>query len=165
MIIVYPGALASQMEELSDALEGFEYKLCGDESLELPMRDLVENEDLHIEIPCTKDPFFYFVGEDPKKIGKLQSLLEERKLPVHAMAIETDNNKNWKLKDIMAEVGQEADYFKKRDQLASLIEHADIARMLKDEVYGESVFFARYLLNKDDLDEKTLDLAIKALSE
>lgn len=167
MILVYPGTESKNIQKIKEILKDYPIGWMGDEHKEQQMAvlaDQAEKGSLENEHVQGMDvPFIYFAKVPVKEVGRIQKEMEEAGLPIHSMAIETENNRSFQLGTLMEEVDREAKYFQKRDELADLIMQADPARMEKDEDYFKCHLMAAGLLKEAELSEKMLDTAIGVL--
>lgn len=167
MIFVYPGTEQKNVQTIQKILKGYPIGWIGDRHKDQTLGALLQNEsqdEYGLEQAQGEDlPFIYFSGVSIPEVGRIQKELEEAGLNIRSTAIETENNKNFVLKDLMDEVGREARYFEKRDELADLIMAANPVRMKQDADYFKCHYMAASLLQEDELSEKMLDTAIEIL--
>lgn len=169
MILFYPGHLSSDpkaIQALHTALKDQPIRLLSDEVLNHPLKDLTDPsaqftcslEDVHQECP-----FLLFSGCELNQVSTFQNAIEQAGLPIRAMAIETANNREMHLQDLMAEVEREAEYFAKRDELADLLNNVDPNRLRVDQDYFKCAMLAADLLRQEELSEKMLDTALAVM--
>lgn len=167
MILIYPGNLQWDLSRLSGLLTGHTLKLLDDASKSQTMGELLNPDYKGIQNPETMhgedEPFLYFSQVPVEEISQLQTRLEQEGIHIPAMAVETENNRSFTLGALMKEVQREAEYFKKREELADLISQADRSRMQSDQDYFRCVMMAAALLKEDELSENMLNTALKVM--
>lgn len=105
----------------------------------------------------------YFCGMDQKEIVELYSALEQASCGEILCSMQTPFNEGWTLEALRNELEREAAYMKKRDELAQLLEQADLARMTADADYRSCMLLAASLLKEDELSENMLDKALEVI--
>lgn len=169
MILFYPGNLAHDpqaLQALQKALNDQPVRYLSDDVLDHPLKDLTNPQTQVSYNPAemVQDyPFLLFSGYALDQVSKFQNLIEQAGLPIRAMAIETANNREMVLSELMAEVEREAKYFEKRDELADLLNGLDPDRLQADQDYFKCAMLAANLLRQDELSENMLDTALKIM--
>ena len=163
MILIYPGKDGNRLDEYQKVLQDYELAFFGDELEEKTMADIIAQASKDNQrFEGKREPFLFFVKEDPKKLGSLMTALEQQGLDTTHTAILTDTNKDWKFKDLYKEINREAEYFKKREVLANVVSSADPDRIMKDEQYGKLMLTFYEMLKAPQLEEEILDMALQA---
>lgn len=164
MILIY---LYSGTEpELADSLEklytenGQEVVRIGDAALDLTLAEMMASppEDTGGSQPA----FLYYGGLEVPEIEKLEKEVSKSGLVCYRKAVENDNNRQWKLGNLMKEVDKEAAYFKMRDRLWNLIENADQEKLKSDPQYYMICSMA-YGLLQQNVGPEVLETAAKAI--
>lgn len=136
MILVYFKEGSKQKETVESILKEMqeEFKEVGDNHLDLLLSEVFSSE----EPPKSNQEFEDFLFLDtmqPQDIQNFSMRLKEKKIRMGRVAVRTENNISWKLRDLMEEVEQEFQYFLLRDQLYELVMHPDKERLEKDPAY------------------------------
>lgn len=166
MIVFYLGEDEASRPKYLELFKDYPVLQIGREQIDMDMKDIIQLEQKDIgDITGDGESFLYWVDEEPKSVTDMQKVLHEHHLDIDAMAIETENNLNWKFSKLYDEVSKEAAYFKKRDKLMDLIMAADKTRLAKEENYQKCVMSCWSLLQQDECPERLLDLAIEMLDK
>ena len=168
MILFYPGSLQANpeaMKQFEAITRDEEVRYLCDEVLDHPLKALTTGQPSaydpqKLSLPM---PFVYFSGYEIADVSRFQNEIEKAGLPIAAMAIATANNQEMLLKDLMEEVGREAAYFAKREELASLLEHIDPVKLQTNPDYFNCAMLAANLLKEEELSEKMLDTALSIM--
>jgi len=165
MILFYPGSLQADPEAMKrfEAITRKEEVRClCDEDLDRSLKELTGGKPIEYDPRKLLQtmPFLYFSGYEIAEVSRLQNEIEKAGLPITAMAIATANNQEMLLKDLMEEVGREAAYFARREELASLLEHIDPVKLQANPDYFKCAMLAASLLKEEELSEKMLDTAL-----
>lgn len=164
MIFIYPGTLMPRVKEIQKALAGKQIAWLSPDMKHTPMKEIAAHPSFDLDKRAAKGiPFVFCAGEEIDEISRMQSALEAAHLPLHAMAIATNDNAEWTLGYLMEEVGKEAEYFARRDRLADLLKAADPQKMRMDEDYANCHMLALRLLQEDELSESMLDTALRVI--
>ncbi|MCF0258409.1 MAG: DUF3783 domain-containing protein [Erysipelotrichaceae bacterium] len=162
MILIYPGTDGNRLSEYRKALSQYEVIPFGDEKEDMTMAEIVKEAGINPGNPKgVRNPFLFFVNEDRESLSGLLSALEENGLDCSRSAVLTENNRNWKFRDLYEEISREAAYFAKREELADAVAHADPEKIRSDEQYGRIIYAFYEMLQAEKLDEEVLDLALQ----
>ena len=110
-----------------------------------------------------KEYLLYFSGMDPQAAMEIFEHLQEAGFEHLLCSLQTEDNTGWSLEQLRAELSREADYMNKRSELASLLEQADMERMVSDKDYRSCMMLGAALLKEDELSEKMLDKALEVI--
>lgn len=161
MIFIYPGTLKARKNRLLRVFKDEPVAWLCDFHKGRTMEQIISEPVLDgSKAGSTGLPFVYFVNEPVEKISAWQKEIEQEGLDLQAMAIATEENRSWTLRQLMDEVRREADYFRRRDYLAQRLSQVDRARFARDEDYRRCYLLAADLLREEELSEKMLDTAI-----
>ena len=111
-----------------------EFKEVGDNHLDLVISKVFSSDEEPVENKLYED-FLFLDTMQQDKIQLFAKLLQEKGIRLGRVAVRTENNISWKLKDLMDEVEEEFQYFLLRDQLFEIVTHPDKERLDADPEY------------------------------
>ena len=161
MIIVYYGTDIEKREHIHAILETLPYSFIeiGDEASEQILKDIqTDSQDLKGDSPL----FMYYKDETHDTVKHVESALG---FTVMRKAMENELNQNWKLKDLMHEINEEAEYFIVRERLYALVQNADVKRMEEDEEYAQLMAASYGLIEQEDAPVDLLEFAIELIEK
>lgn len=130
MILVYFKEGSQQKEIVEHVLKDLneEFKEVGDNHLDLVISKVFSSDEEPVENKLYED-FLFLDTMQQDKIQLFAKLLQEKGIRLGRVAVRTENNISWKLKDLMDEVEEEFQYFLLRDQLFEIVTHPDKERL------------------------------------
>lgn len=136
MILVYFKDGSQQKEIVEHVLKDLneEFKEVGDNHLDLVISKVFSSDEEPVENKLYED-FLFLDTMQQDKIQLFAKLLQEKGIRLGRVAVRTENNISWKLKDLMDEVEEEFQYFLLRDQLFEIVTHPDKERLDADPEY------------------------------
>lgn len=163
MVILYSGNDTELTNRYLKGLEGLPVLVIGDEDLGFSAAQLRERTvDRNLKPGAGRA--FLFVDEDvdQKKVQHLISLLNEAGVDRPLMAVRTQHNETWPLSALAKEISREERYFLDREELAALVGSFTQEEM-KDPYVARSAMTAFMMLQKPELSEEDLHIALDAL--
>lgn len=161
MIIVYYGADIEKRDHIRTVLQSLPYSFIeiGDEASDTVLKDIeADSKDLRGDSPL----FMYYKNETHDTVKHVESALG---FSVMRKAMENEFNQNWKLKDLMHEINEEAEYFIVREKLYMLVQNADVKRMEEDEEYAQLMAASYGLIEQEDAPVDLLEFAIELIEK
>ena len=161
MLIIYYGKELEKRETMLQAVKAMQipYLEIGDDVLQRPMKDICQSSQ---NLEGSHSMFLYFIEENHQTVLALEKQLG---FSVSSKAMRNENNENWKLIDLMKEIEEEANYFKKREYLYELVQKADFERMEKDAEYSQLVSASYGLFQQDEVPLEILEFAIDLMKK
>ena len=161
MLIIYYGNELDKRDKMLKIVHAMQipYLEIGDDVLQWPMKDICFSSK---NLEGSHSMFLYFIEENHQTVLELEKQLG---FSVSNKAMRNKNNENWKLIDLMEEIEEEANYFKKREYLYELVQNADFERMEKDEEYAQLVSASYGLFQQDEVPLEILEFAIDLMKK
>ena len=122
MILVYFKESSKQKDVVETILKDLneEFKEVGDNHLDLVIANVFSSDEKPVSNKLYED-FLFLDTMQQDKIQILAKKLKEKGIQLGRVAVRTENNISWKLKDLMDEVEEEFQYFLLRDKLFDII--------------------------------------------
>ena len=157
MILVYFKEGSQQKEIVEHVLKDLneEFKEVGDNQLDLVISKVFSSDEEPVENKLYED-FLFLDTMQQDKIQLFAKLLQEKGIRLGRVAVRTENNISWKLKDLMDEVEEEFQYFLLRDKLFEFVTHPDKERLDADPEYLKQMSLVYAML--EDSNTKMDDL-------
>lgn len=157
MILVYFKEGSQQKEIVENVLSDLqeEFKEVGDNHLDLVISKVFSSEEKPVSNKLYED-FLFLDTMRQDKIQLFAKLLKEKGIRLGRVAVRTENNISWKLKDLMDEVEEEFQYFLLRDKLFEIVTHPDKERLDTDPEYLKQMSLVYAML--EDSNTKIDDL-------
>ncbi len=165
MVILYSGNDERLASQYMKGLEEVPVLVIGDEDLAFSAAQLRERKESR-ELKPANGRAFLFVDEDIDQKGAeaLLASLKEAGVERPLMAVRTEHNETWPLENLAAEISREEKYFMDRETLAHLV--ASFTQdELKDPYVARSAMTGFMMLQKPELSEEDLHIALQALGE
>lgn len=161
MILVYWNQEDKNLLEVLEASQ-FVYRCIGDQQKDSTMRQLLE----HPESSETSGPTFLFLADmDQREQLRLADTLKENQLFIPRVAIKTEHNIDWTLRDLLEEIEREYHYFLAREDLYYLITHPDKERLASDKRYLRMMSYGMSVLEKEESTTEELQECIRQIRE
>lgn len=166
MILVYFKESSKQKDVVETILKDLneEFKEVGDNHLDLVIANVFSSDEKPVSNKLYED-FLFLDTMQQDKIQILAKKLKEKGIQLGRVAVRTENNISWKLKDLMDEVEEEFQYFLLRDKLFDIISHPDKERLDKDPKYLKQMSFVYALLENSNTKMEDLRQAYAMLME
>ncbi len=166
MILVYFKEGSKQKDVVETILKDLneEFKEVGDNHLDLVIANVFSSDEKPVSNKLYED-FLFLDTMQQDKIQLLAKRLKEKGIQLGRVAVRTENNISWKLKDLMDEVEEEFQYFLLRDKLFDIISHPDKERLDKDPKYLKLMSFVYALLENSNTKMEDLRQAYAMLME
>lgn len=166
MILVYFKESSKQKDVVETILKDLneEFKEVGDNHLDLVIANVFSSDEKPVSNKLYED-FLFLDTMQQDKIQILAKKLKEKGIQLGRVAVRTENNISWKLKDLMDEVEEEFQYFLLRDKLFDIISHPDKERLDKDPKYLKLMSFVYTLLENSNTKMEDLRQAYAMLME
>lgn len=166
MILVYFKEGSKQKDVVETILKDLneEFKEVGDNHLDLVIANVFSSDEKPVSNKLYED-FLFLDTMQQDKIQILAKKLKEKGIQLGRVAVRTENNISWKLKDLMDEVEEEFQYFLLRDKLFDIISHPDKERLDKDPKYLKQMSFVYALLENSNTKMEDLRQAYAMLME
>lgn len=166
MILVYFKESSKQKDVVETILKDLneEFKEVGDNHLDLVIANVFSSDEKPVSNKLYED-FLFLDTMQQDKIQILAKKLKEKGIQLGRVAVRTENNISWKLKDLMDEVEEEFQYFLLRDKLFDIISHPDKERLDKDPKYLKLMSFVYALLENSNTKMEDLRQAYAMLME
>lgn len=160
MIFIYYGKDLQKKEIIRQGMKALklDYIELGEKRLLQTMGSLVNLKKSDLDLMGEYPLFLYAVGETTETILNLE---KEIGFTIPRKAKSNENNRKWKLIDLMKEIDEEAVYFEKREYLYDLIKKADSHRMETDIEYAKLMSAAYSLIEEGDAPISILEIAIE----
>ena len=157
MILVYFKEGSQQKEIVENVLSDLqeEFKEVGDNHLDLVISKVFSSDEEPVENKLYED-FLFLDTMQQDTIQLFAKLLKEKGICLGRVAVRTENNISWKLKDLMDEVEEEFQYFLLRDKLFEFVTHPDKERLDADPEYLKQMSLVYAML--EDSNTKMDDL-------
>ena len=161
MIIVYYGRDIEKRDTIVKTLQSLSYDFIevGDSAGDMLMKEIQTSTG---DLNGTSNLFMYYKSETHETVKNVESHLG---FTVIRKAMENELNQNWKLKDLMAEINEEAEYFIVREKLYDLVQKADMQRMEKDDEYAQLLAASYGLIEQEDAPKELLEFAIELIEK
>lgn len=161
MIICY-APQSAKTDALLEELSGYSLLRAGKSHLSMTMDAIAAQNKPDFADPGSSS-FLYWIDENPEAIFALQRKMKEKGMEECLMAVRTENNRSWKLADLLDEVSTEAAYFHKRDRIHDLLASFSMDVLMANPSLFNSARMAYALLKDDNAPADLLDTVIDYL--
>ncbi len=131
MVIIYLGNGSRKILDVLDEMD-CTYKLVGDAQLDTTMKDLLQ---LNRFSRSRGECFMYFIDFPQERFQEFDLRMAQAHLDLPLMAIKTDQNYEWTLRQLMEGVQQEYEQFNVREDLIDALAQPDVERLHTDMNY------------------------------
>lgn len=125
------------------------YSLVNDTHLNKRIGSLLNEENKEID----KGMYYSFLlfDEVNEKMDTLRNQMKEQSIYIPRIAVQTEYNIHWTLKELMDEVDREVEYFKYKELVIKKLKNPNRNRMEKDMEYIRTITLSIPRVQKDDM--------------
>lgn len=109
-----------------------------DKDLDKRIGALLKKEDFTMA-PCSRNTFLMFSKISDEQIDSLRNEMKKNRIYVPRIAMETEHNIHWTLKELLDAIDEEVEYFRLRDAVIDKLKKPNFNRIKKDPSYIKNV--------------------------